>query len=138
MGITFRMYRPILILFALAPCLHALCMLNKCSRYWSQSQSQLRGSINACAVLFDQNCCKASSGHYVVRKNEQGKLCGLRSGLNPVSSCKGSGLKDDVESLLVMPGCRLEVWDKGSGLADAIAEERKGFNEGDYKNMKDM
>jgi len=37
-----------------------------------------------------------------------------------------------------MPGCRLEVWDKGSGLADAIAEERKGFNQGDDKNMKDM
>ena len=32
----------------------------------------------------------------------------------------------------------LKVWDKGSGLADAITEERKGFNEGDYKNMKDM
>jgi len=43
-----------------------------------------------------------------------------------------------LQSLLVMPGCRLEVWDHGSGLADAIAEERKGFNQGDYKNMKDM
>ena len=31
-----------------------------------------------------------------------------------------------------------KVWDHGSGLADAIAEERKGFNQGDYKNMKDM
>jgi len=96
------------------------------------------GRQNACAVIFDQNCCKESSGNYVIRKNEQGKLCGLRSGLNPLSSCKGSGLKDDVESLLVMPGCRLEVWDHGSGLTDAIAEERKGFNQGDYKNMKDM
>ena len=32
----------------------------------------------------------------------------------------------------------LKVWDKGSGLEDAIAEERKGFNQGDDKNMKDM
>ena len=31
-----------------------------------------------------------------------------------------------------------KVWDHGSGLDDAIAEERKGFNQGDYKNMKDM
>ena len=34
--------------------------------------------------------------------------------------------------------CCLKVWDKGSGLEDAIAEERKGFNKGDDKNMKDM
>ena len=31
-----------------------------------------------------------------------------------------------------------QVWDHGSGLTDAIAEESKGFNQGDYKNMKDM
>ena len=36
------------------------------------------------------------------------------------------------------PKNTFKVWDKGSGLADAITEERKGFNEGDYKNMKDM
>jgi len=133
----FRMKWSILILVALMPCLQALCFMNKCSRYWSGAGVRL-GRQNACAVIFDQNCCKESSGNYVIRKNEQGKLCGLRSGLNPLSSCKGSGLKDDVESLLVMPGCRLEVWDHGSGLTDAIAEERKGFNQGDYKNMKDM
>merc|ERR1711936_893909 len=68
----------------------------------------------------------------------QGKLCGTASGLNPLSSCKGSGLKDDIEALFVMPGCKLEVWDHGSGLEDAIKEERKGFNQGDYKNMKDL
>ena len=75
---------------------------------------------------------KASSGHYVIRKSEQGKLCGLRfftfffqfflsffqfklchfpffpakvlirSGLNPLSSCKGSGLKDDVEEKKIL------------------------------------
>ena len=69
-----------------------------------------------------------------------------------------------------MPGCKLEVWDHGSGLEvghrssitiimiaimmimaiiviiininikykDAIDEERKGFNQGDYKNMRDL
>merc|ERR1719507_1225077 len=70
-------------------------------------------------------------------KGEQGKLCGTASGFNPLSSCKGSGLKDDIEALFVMPGCKLEVWDHGSGLEDALDEERKGFNQGDYKNMED-
>merc|ERR1712032_1801103 len=83
-----------------------------------------------CAVLFDENCCKASKDHLVVKKGEQGKLCGTASGFNPLSSCKGSGLKDDIEALFVMPGCKLEVWDHGSGLEDALDEERKGFNQG--------
>merc|ERR1711990_1262370 len=47
-------------------------------------------------------------------------------------------LKEDIEALFVMPGCKLEVWDHGSGLEDALKEERKGFNDGDYKNMKDL
>ena len=72
----------------------------------------------------------------------------------------------------MMPGCKLEVWDHGSGLEvsivmtidnldhldqnnldrdnldddyhnnngtkDALKEEKKGFNDGDYKNMKDL
>ena len=40
---------------------------------------------------------QASKDHLVVKKGEQGKLCGTGSGLNPLSSCKGSGLKDDIE-----------------------------------------
>ena len=40
---------------------------------------------------------QASKDHLVVKKGEQGKLCGTASGLNPLSSCKGSGLKDDIE-----------------------------------------
>merc|ERR1712130_87493 len=56
----------------------------------------------------------------------------------PSFKLQGSGLKDDIEALFVMPGCKLEVWDHGSGLEDAIKEERKGFNQGDYKNMKDL
>ena len=40
---------------------------------------------------------QSSKDHLVVKKGEQGKLCGTGSGLNPLSSCKGSGLKDDIE-----------------------------------------
>lgn len=91
----------------------------------------------ACAVMFDENCCKSSDDYYVVPRGEKGKLCGTRSGLNPLSSCKSRGLKDDIEALLVLPGCKLEVWDKGSGLEDAEKEERKGFRQGDYKDQVD-
>ena len=36
-----------------------------------------------------------------------------------------------------MPGCTLEVWDKGSGLEDAVDEEKKGPNAGNIKDNKD-
>ena len=36
-----------------------------------------------------------------------------------------------------MPGCTLEVWDKGSGLKDAVDEEKKGPNAGNIKDNKD-
>merc|ERR1712241_841715 len=100
-------------LLAAVPSLNALCLVNSCDSYWSGAQAKLKKD-GACAVLFDENCCKASKDHLVVKKGEQGKLCGTASGLNPLSSCKGSGLED------------------------AIKEERKGFNQGDYKNMKDL
>jgi len=87
--------------------------------------------------MFDENCCKASDTYMVVQRGEQGKLCGTSSFFNPLSSCKGPNLKDDIEALFVLPGCKLEVWDHGSGLADAIKEENKGFNQGDYKDQKD-
>ena len=41
------------------------------------------------------------------------------------------------QSLVVMPGCTLEVWDHRSGLADAKKEERKSYNAGNYKDAKD-
>ena len=63
-------------------------------------------------------------------------MCGSLSSLNPLSSCKGPRLENDVESFIVMPGelnftekvlsfifklyelkcflgCTLEVWDEG-------------------------
>ena len=42
-----------------------------------------------------------------------------------------------LQSLVVMPGCTLEVWDKGSGLADAKKEEAKSYNKGNYKDNED-
>jgi len=125
------------LLLAAVPALNALCLVNSCDSYWKGAQAKLKKD-GACAVLFDENCCKASKDHLVVKKGEQGKLCGTGSSFNPLSSCKGSGLKDDIEALFIMPGCKLEVWDHGSGLEDAIDEERKGFNQGDYKNMRDL
>merc|ERR1711941_137503 len=77
------------LLLAVVPALNSLCLVNSCDSYWKGAQAKLKKD-GACAVLFDENCCK------------------------------------------------LEVWDHGSGLEDAIDEERKGFNQGDYKNMKDL
>ena len=36
-----------------------------------------------------------------------------------------------------MPGCTLEVWDKGSGLEDAKKEEKKSANFGNIRDNKD-
>ena len=36
-----------------------------------------------------------------------------------------------------MPGCTLEVWDKGSGLEDAKKEEARSYNAGNYKDSVD-
>ena len=125
-----------LLLLAALPALDAFCLVNSCSTYWSRAKARLQGN-SSCAVMFDENCCKDSDDFLVVYPGEKGKLCGTTSGFNPLSSCKGRGLKDDIEALLVMPGCKLEVWDKGSGLEDAEKEERKGFRQGDYRDQVD-
>merc|ERR1740124_763949 len=89
-------------------------------------------SLNAlCAI---QGCDKWFN---TVKNNEEGKLCGTVSSFNPFSSCQGPRLKDDIESVAVMPGCTLEVWDKGSGLEDAKKEENKGKNAGNIRDNKD-
>merc|ERR1711872_961732 len=93
-------------------------MIQSCNKWWNGARND-RKITGACAVLFDENCCKASKTFHVVQRGEEGKLCGAVSRLNPFSSCKGPRIKDDIESLVVMPGCTLEVWDKRSGLADA-------------------
>merc|ERR1739846_109892 len=90
-----------------------------------------------CAVLFDENCCKASDTFHSIRVGEKGKLCSTSSSLNPFSSCQGPRLDNDVESMIVMPGCKLEVWDDEDGLEDAEDEEQKGFNKGNLKDSKD-
>merc|ERR1739846_30709 len=72
-----------------------------------------------CAVLFDENCCKASDTFHSIRVGEKGKLCSTSSSLNPFSSCQGPRLDNDIESMVVMPGCKLEVWDDEDGIQDA-------------------
>jgi len=112
------------ILFAVfLPSIKALCLVQSCDKYWSTAKNDPNVK-KACAVLFDENCCKATKPQYVVPKGESGRLCGVSGSLFS-GSCKGPKLKDDVESLLVMPGCKLEVWDKGDGQEQAAKEEKK-------------
>merc|ERR1712080_201434 len=123
--------RVFLLLLGILPALNAFCLRNSCSKYWEKAQKDIK-ITNACAVIFYESCCKDSEPLFVIQRKDQGKLCGLTG-----FGCKGPNLKDDVESLLVLPGCKLEVWDKGGGLEDAVKAEKKGFNEGDYKDQKD-
>merc|ERR1712032_948742 len=86
-----------LLLFAVfLPSLNGLCLVQSCDKYWSTAKNDPNVK-KACAVLFDENCCKATKPQYVVPKGESGKLCGVSGSLFS-SSCKGPKLKDDVES----------------------------------------
>ena len=76
----------------------------------------------ACAMLFDDNCCDIKDKFFIVPKGGKGQsvrypqtwklviyiftghMCGTLSGLNPLSTCVGPNISDDVESLVVMPG----------------------------------
>ena len=122
------------VLVALLPYIQSLCLVQQCSSWWSSNKNNVTG---VCAVLFDENCCKASDTFYSIRVGEKGKLCSTSSSLNPFSSCQGPRLDNDVESMIVMPGCKLEVWDDEDGLEDAEDEEQKGFNKGNLKDSKD-
>ena len=100
---------------------------------------------SARAVLFDEECCQYEDGdecedHQYIGRGEKGVLCGDDEddlpgyGQNVTSNCKGpfankgcGALRDDVESILVMPGCTLEVWVESDGLEKA---EAKGTTEG--------
>merc|ERR1712106_537212 len=135
---AFIMTKLVLLLgLAMVPSIHSLCAIQGCDKWWNAGAKSNVSITGACAVMFDENCCKASKTFYIVKREEEGKLCGTVSSFNPFSSCEGPRLKDDIESLVVMPGCTLEVWDKGSGLADAKKEEAKSYNKGNYKDNED-
>merc|ERR1712019_23559 len=132
---------------SILPLANSLCLVNQCSDY-AKSIERNNTIKNACAVIFDENCCKASAAHHVIKKGESGSLCkgsitsGLRGAVNAVtggSGCKGpTGLNDDVESTFVLPGCTLEVWDESEGLDKAIKAERESKNAGLVRNLKDI
>merc|ERR1711974_477830 len=52
------------LLLAVVPALNALCLVNSCDSYWKGAQAKLKKD-GACAVLFDENCCKSSKDHLV-------------------------------------------------------------------------
>eukprot|EP00092_Neocalanus_flemingeri_P008299 GFUD01008947.1.p1 GENE.GFUD01008947.1~~GFUD01008947.1.p1 ORF type:complete len:169 (+),score=44.35 GFUD01008947.1:55-561(+) len=123
----------LVVILAIVPSLKAFCWRG-CDHHWSHWVKNDDTMENACAVMFDEDCCDFDDDFHIVKKGDFGKLCGH----NPFSSCQGpSNLKDDIESLAIMPGCTLEVWDHGGGLADAMEEEEKSANDGNYKDSKD-
>ena len=124
----------LVLLLAGVPCFQALCFVNQCSSWWSSNKNNITG---VCAVLFDENCCDTGDTSFSIKIGEKGKLCSGGSSINPFSSCKGPRLDNDVESFIVMPGCKLEVWDDEDGVSDAEDEEKKSFNKGNLKDAKD-
>merc|ERR1719187_3167104 len=98
---------------SLVPSSLSLCMIQSCNKWWTGGARTDPKITGACAVMFDENCCKSSKTFHVVQKGEEGKLCGTVSRMNPFSSCVGPRLKN------------------------AKAEERKSFNAGNYKDAKD-
>ena len=110
----------VLLLLGFLQSSQGLCLLNKCSSYWKDAKKNVSSPkimsestkniyfqstiTGACAVLFDENCCDTGDTNFVIPRGGQGKMCGSFSSFNPLSSCKGPKLEDDVESFIVMPG----------------------------------
>ena len=61
----------------------------KCERYWPGAQSQLMRQ-NACAVLFDQNCCKVGFGYSHTKYR---CICNKKSGGPPGTDFKLEALR---------------------------------------------
>merc|ERR1711936_339704 len=106
----------LLLLLASVPSLNAVCLIQGCGKWYDSVKTNVTIK-GACAVMFDENCCKSSRTFHIIKKGEEGKLCGLVSSFNPLSSCSGPRLKDDVE--------------------DAKEEEAKSFNDGNLRDSKD-
>merc|ERR1712203_814178 len=97
--ILIMMKYSVLLLLGFLQSSQGLCLLNKCSSYWrdAKKNSTITG---ACAVLFDENCCDTGDTNFVIPRGGQGKMCGSFSSFNPLSSCKGPKLEDDVEGFI--------------------------------------
>merc|ERR1712126_349652 len=77
---------------------------------------------SVCAVLYDEEKCKAQSDHLVLGGGGQGVLPLLYRGLR----------RNDVESLVVRARCKLELWGSHHGLergeqADLVLDRQQEF-----------
>ena len=108
-----------ILLLAIVQSLHGFCWWwNDCDTYWDKNKNN-RTVTEACAVLFDESCCKASKINMTIGTGANGHF--------------GKSEKH-TWSLIVMPECRLEFWNHETGLEEAEYEERKGFNQGNIKD----
>merc|ERR1711971_752304 len=151
-------FLPLVLLAVVLPQLNAFCLKQGCDKYFDKVKADAKVT-GACAVLFEENCCKNvgtfgdAKKLFVVPRGGKGKLCGTSKtllnaaasviGAGTTSTCTGPDLKDNVKSLIVMPGCTLEVWDKDSNperkgsLWYAEEEEKKGANAGNLRDAID-
>merc|ERR1712112_279726 len=77
MGVVHRVYREkdtyrfrmkvLLLVSVFLPALEAICAIQGCDKYWAANKNN-REVTGACAVVFDENCCKASDDHYTIKR----------------------------------------------------------------------
>merc|ERR1711936_1207100 len=56
-GLLTRLKMFILLFAVFLPSINALCLVQSCDKYWSTAKNDPNVK-KACAVLFDENCCK--------------------------------------------------------------------------------
>merc|ERR1712062_372387 len=93
-----RRMKLFVVLVALLPYTQSLCVVQQCSSWWSSNKNNVTG---VCAVLFDENCCKASDTFHSIRVGEKGKLCSTGSSINPFSNCKDAKDRYEQEKLVI-------------------------------------
>merc|ERR1712055_327860 len=156
--LTMKLLLAVTALLGIMPGLNAICAIQGCDKYYESIKSDTK-ITGACAVLFKEDCCKVkgtfgdTKKHLVIPKGGEGKLCGTSKtvanaaaavvGFGSASSCTGPNLKDEVKSLIVMPGCTLEVWDKDTSIQRkgslwyAKEQESKSVNAGLIRDVVD-
>eukprot|EP00091_Calanus_sinicus_P024746 TRINITY_DN9060_c0_g1_i1.p2 TRINITY_DN9060_c0_g1~~TRINITY_DN9060_c0_g1_i1.p2 ORF type:complete len:108 (-),score=33.21 TRINITY_DN9060_c0_g1_i1:343-666(-) len=97
--LTYFIMHSLVLLLAIVPSLNALCAIQGCDKWWSAAKKNA-SITGACAVMFDENCCKSSKTFHIVKKNEEGKLCGTVSSLNPSAAARDPGLRMILRVLL--------------------------------------
>merc|ERR1712032_175510 len=93
-------FLPLAVLAVVLPQLNAFCLKQGCDKYFEKVKTDAKVT-GACAVLFEENCCKNvgtfgdAKKLFVVPRGGKGKLCGTSKTLLNLygTRSQGQGLK---------------------------------------------